>query len=129
MYNLTRKYDFSSDDEKHYSKQDPLSQAIPDQSVSLKILVQRQKQGQEVRQFKPEWVGETSFEEAFPEWEKLDKIERLIELDKVKNNTDQLQRKLDEAAKARVAEERQKLIDDEVTRRTAETADPKQQTP
>jgi len=121
--NLKSRYDFLVEDEENYSVQTGISETVPDQSVDLKTLVARQARGQEIRQFKPEWTGATDFDEAFPDWEKMDKIERLIALKQVEDNIKQIQWKLDDAAKIRVAEEREKLINDEVTRRTTATTE------
>jgi len=113
---LKSRYDFDKSLEENYSIQNGISETVPDQSTKLTELVARQKRGQEVRQFKPEWQGATSFEEAFPEWEKMDKIERHIALEEVKNNIKLIQWKLSEEAKEKASKEWDELIKAEVTK-------------
>lgn len=113
---LKSRYDFDKSLEENYSIQDGISETVPDQSTKLSELVARQKRGQEVRQFKPEWTGATSFEEWKPEWEKLDKIERQIALEQVRDNINQIRQKLSEEAKQKASQEWDELIKAEVTK-------------
>jgi len=113
---LKSRYDFDKSLEENYSIQNGISETVPDQSTKLTELVARQKRGQEVRQFKPEWTGATSFEEWQPEWEKLDKIERQIALEQVRDNINQIRRKLSEEAKQKASQEWDELIKAEVTK-------------
>jgi len=113
---LKSRYDFDKSLEENYSIQNGISETVPDQSTKLTELVARQKRGQEVRQFKPEWTGATSFEEWQPEWEKLDKIERQIALEQVRDNINQIRQKLSEEAKQKASQEWDELIKAEVTK-------------
>jgi len=82
-----------------------ISETIPGQNTDLRQLIQRQRNGQEVRQFQPQFDGATSLEDWQPNWETMDKIERELALQQVRQNINNIRNKLTETAK-------QKLYDD-----------------
>lgn len=78
------------------------SETIPGQNTDLRQLIQRQRNGQEVRQFQPQYDGQTDLEEFQPQWEKLDQIERQVVLQNVRNNIDNIRNKLTQTAKQKI---------------------------
>lgn len=102
------------------------SMTIPGQSTELAILIQRQANNQQVRQFKPEWEGATTFDQAFPDFSRMDRADRAAALLDVQKNVDQIRWKLDAEAKERVIQERIKLSEEQASEATnANAQDPK----
>lgn len=94
------------------------SKTMPDQSTDLRILVQRQRNGQEVRQYQPQFDGITDLETEYPNWETMDKIEREIVLNQVRNNINNIRNKLTKTAKDKIYEDLKKDAERELANAT-----------
>lgn len=79
-----------------------VSETIPGQNVDLRQLIQRQRNGQEVRQFQPQFDGQTELNEFQPQWERLDKIEREVVLQQIRENINNIRNKLSQQAKQKI---------------------------
>lgn len=79
-----------------------VSETIPGQNTDLRQLIQRQRNGQEVRQFQPQFDGQTELDEFQPQWNTLDKIERQVILNQVRQNIDNIRNKLSKQAKDKI---------------------------
>lgn len=79
-----------------------VSETIPGQNTDLRQLIQRQRNGQEVRQFQPQFDGATSLEDWQPDWTSMDRIERELALQQIRLNINNIRNKLTQSAKQKI---------------------------